>query len=165
MDLMNLVDFVIAWEEGEERDHFKEHASHPPQIHLVPVVSVRQQALGGSVPTRGDVLCVRLLGVDAAARPEVGELDVVLHEQDVLGLDVAVEDAVAVHVVDGLQQLVHVVLHAVLGQVVALALDGVVHVHVHQLKDESESASGLITIIYKYTIRNIINTRIINIHK
>jgi hypothetical protein len=48
------------------------------------------------VPARRDVLGARLLGVDAAARPKVGELERVVRQQDVLGLDVAVEDAVAV---------------------------------------------------------------------
>ena len=51
------------------------------------------------------------------------------------------------HVVDGLQQLVHVILDSVLRQVVPLTLYGVVHVHVHELEDECEAARWLIAII------------------
>lgn len=56
------------------------------------------------------------------------------------------EDAVPVHVVDGLQELVHVVLDPVLRQVVPLALDCVVHVHVHEFEDQGESTSWLVTV-------------------
>ena len=45
------------------------------------------------------------------------------------------ENAVSVHMVDRLKQLVHVVFDSVLWQVVSFAFDGVVHIHVHQLKD------------------------------
>ena len=65
------------------------------------------------------------------------------------------EDAVSMHVVDGLEELVHVVLDAVLGQVVALAFDGVVHVHVHQFEDEGQPPRGLITTEEKSVTENI----------
>ena len=54
------------------------------------------------------------------------------------------ENAVTVHVVYRLHQLVHVVLHALLGQVVPSSLDRVVHVHLHQLENEGESTSRLV---------------------
>jgi len=55
------------------------------------------------------------------------------------------KNAVAMHVVDGLEQLVHVVFDAILRQVVPFALDGIVHIHVHELEDEGEAPSWLIT--------------------
>ena len=57
------------------------------------------------------------------------------------------KNAVPVHVVDCLQQLVHVVLDSVLRQIVPLALDDVVHVHVHEFEDEGEATRRLIAII------------------
>ena len=54
------------------------------------------------------------------------------------------EDAVAVHVLDGLEQLVDVSLHSLLGQVVCTALDRLVQVHFHQLKHQRQSPSWLI---------------------
>lgn len=61
-----------------------------------------------------------------------------------LRLDVAVEDALAVHVVDGDEQLVHVELDFALLEVVAAAADELVQVDVHELEDERESAGGLV---------------------
>ena len=46
------------------------------------------------------------------------------------------EDAVTVHVIDSFHELVHVVLDALLWQVMASSLDGVVHVHLHELEDQ-----------------------------
>lgn len=50
------------------------------------------------------------------------------------------KDSVAVHVVNCLEHLVHVVLDPLLGQVVTTSLYRFVHVHVHQLEYERESA-------------------------
>ena len=83
----------------------------------------------------------------------------ILHEENVLGLDVSVENAVPVHVVYGLEQLVHVVFDSVFGQVVSLALDRVVHVHVHELEDEGESARRLITKLKTKCLASLIGQR------
>ena len=85
-----------------------------------------------------------MLGVDATAGAKVGQLHLVLHQQDVLRLDVTMENAVPVHVVYRLHELVHVVLDTLFWQVVATALDGVVHVHLHELEDEGQPAGRLV---------------------
>ena len=54
------------------------------------------------------------------------------------------ENAIAVHMVDSLEHLVHVILDSLFGQIVPSALDGFIHVHVHQFKDERKPASRLI---------------------
>ena len=144
MDLVHLVKLIVSWEQGEQRNNLEHDAAHAPQIHLVSIVTVRQQTLGRTVPSGRDILCVRLLRVDATTRAEISQLDLVFHKEDVLRLDVSVEDAVSVHVVNGLHQLVHVVLDALFRQVVPPALDSVVHVHLHELEDESKSACWLI---------------------
>lgn len=51
-----------------------EHTASAPQVHLVGVEAICQQALRGPVPARGDVLRVRLFGVDAPAGAEVPKL-------------------------------------------------------------------------------------------
>lgn len=48
-----------------------EDAAGAPQVHLVAVEAVREEALGGPVPAGGDVFRVRLLRIDAPAGPEV----------------------------------------------------------------------------------------------
>jgi hypothetical protein len=52
-----------------------------------------------------------------------------------LRFDVSVENAVSVHVVDCFQNLVHVVFDSLFGQVVSAALDGLIHVHIHEFKN------------------------------
>lgn len=48
------------------------------------------------------------------------------------------------HVVDRLDDLVHVVFHASFWQVLAAALNSFVHIHVHKLKNQREAACGLV---------------------
>jgi hypothetical protein len=103
MNFVYLVKLVVSWENREQRDYFKQHAPHTPQVHFVSVIAVCEQALGGAVPSGRDVLGVWLFTVDAAARAEVSKLDLVVHKQDVLWFDISVENAVTVHVVDRLE--------------------------------------------------------------
>ena len=63
-----------------------------------------------------------------------------------LRFDVSVEDTIAMHVVDGLEDLVDVELDPLLGQVVPPPFDRLVHVHVHQLKHQCQPPRRLITI-------------------
>jgi len=144
VDFLNLVHLVIAWKEGKEREHFEKYAAQSPVVHLVIVVAVSHEALGGPVPTRADVLSEGRLAVDAATRAEVGELDLVIFNKNVLRFDVPMENTILVHVVDCLDHLIHVVAHASLRQVVAAALDCLVHIHVHEFEDEGEAAGGLV---------------------
>ena len=115
MDFVNLVEFIVTGEEWEQRDDFEHDAADAPQIHLVAVVTIGEEALGRAVPPRRDVLCVGLLRIDAAAGAEVGQFHLILHQKNVLRLDVSVEDAVAMHVIDSLHELVHVVFDSLLG--------------------------------------------------
>lgn len=59
-------------------------------------------------------------------------------------LDVSVEDAVAVHVVHALHELVHVVLDPVLCNVVPPPSDELIDVHVHQLKHQRKPPRRLV---------------------
>mmetsp|Transcript_100 Transcript_100/g.273 ORF Transcript_100/g.273 Transcript_100/m.273 type:complete len:315 (-) Transcript_100:409-1353(-) len=101
VDLLDLVQLVGPGEERVKRHDLEENAAHAPHVHLVVVEAVSQQALWRAVPPGGYVLRVGLLGVDAAAGAKVRKLELVLHEENILGLDVSMEDAVAVHVVHG----------------------------------------------------------------
>ena len=55
------------------------------------------------------------------------------------------KDPVFVHVIDRLEDLIHEELDPILRQVVSASLYRFVHVHVHELKHQSETASGFIT--------------------
>lgn len=62
-----------------------------------------------------------------------------------LRFDVSVEDAVTVHVLDGLQQLVYIHLNTRLGQVVRPAFNCFVKIHLHQLEHQGQSSRRLVT--------------------
>ncbi len=61
-----------------------------------------------------------------------------------LRFDVTVEDAVSVHVLDALENLVSLLLNLRLGDVVLSPVNGVVEVAVHELEDECEASCGLV---------------------
>lgn len=55
-----------------------EHAARAPQVHLVCVEAIGEETLRGPVPAGGDVLCVRLLGIDTPAGPKVPQFQDIL---------------------------------------------------------------------------------------
>lgn len=57
---------------------FKEDTTGAPNVHLKAVIPVGEQALGGSVPACGDVLCVWRLRVHAPTRAKIAKLQNVL---------------------------------------------------------------------------------------
>lgn len=135
MDFVHLIQLVIPREKREKGQDFKIDAAYSPVVHLVVVVAVGEEALGRPVPPRADILCEGRLGVDAPTGAKVGQLHLIFFQKNVLRLDVTMKDAVSVHVIDRFEHLVHVVLDALLGQVVAPSLDRLVHVHVHEFED------------------------------
>ena len=40
MNFVDLVEFIVTGEQGEQRDDFEHDATDTPQVHLVPVVTV-----------------------------------------------------------------------------------------------------------------------------
>ena len=98
--------------ENGSTHHFDEDTAEAPKIDGRRVSLHAQQDLGGAVPEGHDLVGQVSDGHgEGAGEAEVGQLDPTLgvHEQ-VLGLEVAVEDAVGVAVGDPGQQLVHVAL-------------------------------------------------------
>mmetsp|Transcript_603 Transcript_603/g.2296 ORF Transcript_603/g.2296 Transcript_603/m.2296 type:complete len:371 (+) Transcript_603:176-1288(+) len=99
------------------RDQLPEDATHTPKVDAFGVRRGAQQNLWGAVPARGDVICQNWVrGVidhldDAARQAEVANLHLAVGvEEDVRGLDVAVQHCTAVHVLQGLEKLVDDVL-------------------------------------------------------
>lgn len=62
-----------AWREARAAlpGDLVEDTARAPQVHLVAVEAVGEEALGGPVPAGGDVFRVRLLRIDTPAGPEV----------------------------------------------------------------------------------------------
>ena len=46
------------------------------------------------------------------------------------------KDTVTVHVIDSFHELVHVVLNALLWQVMTSTFNGIIHIHLHQLENK-----------------------------
>ena len=84
MDLGHLVHLVITWEQRKEGYDFEEDAANTPEVHFVAIVAVSEEALRCSIPPGGDVLCEGRLRVDASAGTEVGQLDAVVLDEDIL---------------------------------------------------------------------------------
>ena len=58
VDAVNLIELILAGEEGFFGDELKQDAAETPDVHFLVVVAVGHQALGGSVPTSRDVIGV-----------------------------------------------------------------------------------------------------------
>ena len=58
------------------------------------------------------------------------------------------ENAVPVHVLNSLQQLIDVILNSLLRQVVCASFDSFIQVHLHELKDQRQSSSRLVASNY-----------------
>jgi hypothetical protein len=87
-----LVDVVLAGEEGLALEHLGEDAAGAPDVDLDVVLLPGEHDLGGAVVARRHV--ARHLGVLDAREPEVADLEVaVLVDEDVAGLEVAVDHA------------------------------------------------------------------------
>ena len=66
MYFVNLVELIGAWKERSQSQNLKEDAADSPVIHLMVVVSIRQEALRWPVPSRGDVLSERWLRINSS---------------------------------------------------------------------------------------------------
>lgn len=64
-----------------------------------------------------------------------------------LRFDVSMEDAVLVHMIDSLEDLIHQEFDSTFGEIMPPSFYRFIHVHVHQLKHEGQSACGFITIV------------------
>lgn len=62
------------------------------------------------------------------------EEDVKRAMKGLLRFNIAMENAVFVHVVNGLENLIHEITNSIFREIVTPALDRLIHIHVHQLK-------------------------------
>lgn len=55
MNLVHLVQLIVAWEKREQCENLKVDAADAPVVHLVIIVAVCKQAFWRPVPARADV--------------------------------------------------------------------------------------------------------------
>ena len=122
------------------REHLCEYATHGPYVYGERVLVHGEHQLGGAVPARRHVLghergVVLGRGRESAGHPEVADLELaVAVDEEVARLEVAVEDASRVDVLESPQDLVQ----EVLGVFIAEGLHGVydvVKVALHQVQN------------------------------
>ena len=154
MNFLNLVHLIVAWEEWEESEHFEKHTSQTPIVHLMIVVAIGHQTLWGSIPSCANVLSEWWLTINATTGAEISQFDLVVLDENIftkfvkvlnyLRFNIAMENTILMHMVDCLDDLIHVIAHSSFWQIVAATLNCLVQIHVHQLEDERQSACGLI---------------------
>ena len=82
--------------------------------------------------------------VDSSAAAKVCKFEHIVCNEDIFRLNIAMEDAVAVHVVHRLGELIHVNLDSVFGNIMSAPANELIDIHVHELKDECESSRRLV---------------------
>lgn len=123
-DFEDLVDFRVPNEERSLLDHLRHDAPDAPNVDARILAVVPQQHLRSPLPQGDDFVGERVHGEPLdLGQAEVRDLDLqVGGEQQVLGLQVAVEDAHGVAVCDAEQHLVGDALDLRHGQVVFVDL-------------------------------------------
>jgi hypothetical protein len=81
---VNLVKFVVAWKEWEQRKDFKKHTTNSPVVHFMIIVAVCQQAFRWTVPSRRYVLSKRWLWVDTSTGTKICQFNLIIFYQDIL---------------------------------------------------------------------------------
>ena len=115
MDLHNLIKFIVARKERLESKELKYNTADAPHIHLIGVVAICHKTLRSSVPSGGNIFSARLRRINTSARAKVSQLNRVFPEQDVLRLYVSVVNSIPVHMLDGFNKLVHLILDTAFG--------------------------------------------------
>ena len=108
-DLEDLVNLRVTREEGLSCAHLGKDATDGPHVDASRVLTSTQENLGGSVPQGDDLVGVcAQRNTKGAGKTEIGELEVaLLVDEEVLGLEIAVQDAVGVAVLDAIAKLEH----------------------------------------------------------
>ncbi len=138
-DLEELADFGVTTEEDLAAGEFSHDATDGPEIDGRGVVLLTEENFGGAVPEGDDLVSVGVHGdLEGAGETEVGDLEgVVVLEEDVGGLQVAVNDAVAVAEVETFEELSHENLELT-SEEGLLAVESLLEILVDVLEDEEE---------------------------
>lgn len=69
------------------------------------------------------------------------------HLKEIIRFDISMENAILVHMIDSLENLVHQEFDSTFGEIVSSSFYRFIHIHVHQFKHEGKSACGFIAIV------------------
>ena len=131
-----LVEVRVSGKEGLAREALGKETADGPDVDLCAVRVVADKELWRAVPASGNVLCVppSVSGGEHAGKAKVAQLeDAVLGQQQVLGLDIAVDDVVGVAKVDRAEQRPHHPLHVVLWHSLWCVVERLQHRSIHSI--------------------------------
>lgn len=57
MYFVNLIKFIVAWEERKQRKYFEKDTAHAPVVHLMVIVAICEQAFWRTIPPGGYIFC------------------------------------------------------------------------------------------------------------
>ena len=140
---MDLVNFVLAIKKRISRYHFEQYTTVPPYIHLMVIVAISHETFRGSIPSRGDILCVWMFAVNTFARPKVSKFYLIARNKYILWLDVPMKNSFLVSKRYRLKNSIHVIfdLHWIQVTIINQAL---IQILFHQFEHKGQLASRLI---------------------
>ena len=137
-DVVNSMDLVELILTGEKRFfgyQFEENTAKTPNVHFLVIVAICHEALRSPVPTSGYIVGVRGRRVFTLAGAKIGQFDEVSLDENIFRFDIPVEDTLAVHELDGSEDLEHVELYFLEGERVFFILEAFVQIHIHEFED------------------------------
>ena len=75
VNFVDLVEFIVPWEERKQRQYFEEYAAHAPDVHLVAIMAISHQTFGSSIPACRYVFSERWLAIETSATTQICELN------------------------------------------------------------------------------------------
>ena len=141
-DLLQLVFVRRSREEGSSRVHLCHDTTCGPDVDAGVVGPATQEDVRGTIPQGDNLVGERVDGdTEGPCKTEIGELELaLLVDEEVLGFEVSVEDAILVAEGDAPKELVHERLDGDIVQLpaVAIGVHVLLQVLVHVLEDEHQ---------------------------
>ena len=114
MDFVDLIKFIITWEQRTKRQDLVHHTANAPYVHFVTVIPIRQKAFRCSIPPRWYILRQRLILVQSSATSQISQFNRITCQQYIFRFNISMKYSISVHVFYGLKKLIHLLFDSVL---------------------------------------------------
>lgn len=75
VNFVDLIEFVVSWEERKQGQDLEENAADSPDVHFVAIVAICHEAFRCSIPTSRYIFCQRWFTIKASTATKVCQLD------------------------------------------------------------------------------------------
>ena len=137
VDFMNLIKLIGTWKKRSQSKYLEENTADAPVVHLVVIVTIGQEALRWPIPPCRNILSKWRFRIDASTWSKICQLNSISWDQNVFRLNISMINTVSMHMIYCLKNLVHHLFDSMLWQRSSLTFDSLIHVHVHQLENQS----------------------------